>query len=136
MLAWGSRLSSVCKRYFGPAYIDTDNGGLMAYLSNFPSTYRFGADYVDKILRGARPSDLPVADSRQFDVLVNARTARELGITVLTGRGAAGHSMGRVTGLSRRTILRAFHRQCERVASSGYYIPPPDTTVQVTQWIQ
>jgi putative ABC transport system substrate-binding protein len=66
---------------FQTAIVVMDNGGLMAYASNFRSTYRLGADYVDKILRGALPADLPVVGPRQFDFIVNTKTARELGIT-------------------------------------------------------
>ena len=66
---------------FQAPVVVTDNGGLMAYTANMPSAYRVGADYVDKILRGASPADLPVVDPRQFDFIVNIKTARELGIT-------------------------------------------------------
>ena len=66
---------------FQTAVVVMENGGLMAYAANFPSAYRLGADYVDKILRGAAPAELPVEDPRQFDFVVNTRTARELGIT-------------------------------------------------------
>jgi putative ABC transport system substrate-binding protein len=66
---------------FQTAVVVKENGGLMAYASNFPSTYRLGADYVDKVLHAAAPADLPVVDPRQFDFIVNTKTARELGIT-------------------------------------------------------
>jgi putative ABC transport system substrate-binding protein len=59
----------------------TDNGGLMAFFADNPSLHRLAAEYVDKILRGARPADLPVQEPRQFDFIVNVKAAQALGIT-------------------------------------------------------
>jgi putative ABC transport system substrate-binding protein len=58
----------------------TESGGLMAFSPDRPTEWRQAADYVDKILRGARPSDLPVQEPRQWDFLVNVKAARDLGI--------------------------------------------------------
>jgi putative tryptophan/tyrosine transport system substrate-binding protein len=57
-------------------------GGLMSYGPNFPSLFRRAAEYVDKILRGAKPSDLPVEQPTQFDLVLNLTTARALGLEV------------------------------------------------------
>ena len=57
-------------------------GGLMSYGPNFPDLFRRAADYVDKILRGAKPSDLPVEQPTKFDFVVNVTTAKVLGLTV------------------------------------------------------
>jgi putative ABC transport system substrate-binding protein len=57
-------------------------GGLMAYDIRSPEIYRRVADYVDRILRGARPADLPVETPTRFDLIVNMRTARALGLTL------------------------------------------------------
>jgi putative ABC transport system substrate-binding protein len=57
-------------------------GGLMSYGPNFPSLFRGAADYVDKILRGAKPSDLPVEQPTKFDFTINLTTAKILGLTV------------------------------------------------------
>jgi len=56
-------------------------GGLMAYTANLTETFRRAAAYVDRILKGTKPADLPVEQPMTFDFVVNLKTARELGIT-------------------------------------------------------
>ena len=56
-------------------------GGLMAYRPDRAALYRRAAYYVDRILKGAKPADLPVEQPMTFDFVVNLKTARELGIT-------------------------------------------------------
>jgi putative ABC transport system substrate-binding protein len=57
-------------------------GGLIAYGVNIPQVYRRAAYYVDKILRGTKPGDLPVEQPTKFDLVVNLKTAKALGLTI------------------------------------------------------
>jgi putative tryptophan/tyrosine transport system substrate-binding protein len=59
-----------------------DDGGLIAYGPNIPDTFRRAAGYVDRILRGAKPGDLPIDEAAKFDFVVNLRTARALGFAI------------------------------------------------------
>jgi putative ABC transport system substrate-binding protein len=58
------------------------DGGLMAYGPNTLDLFRRAAPYVDRILRGAKPADLPVQVPTQFDLIINLRTAKALGLEV------------------------------------------------------
>jgi ABC-type uncharacterized transport system substrate-binding protein len=59
-----------------------DEGGLMCYGPNLAENLRRSADYVDKILKGATPGTLPIAQATKFDLLINLRTAKALGLTI------------------------------------------------------
>jgi putative ABC transport system substrate-binding protein len=76
-LALGARLPTM---FSFREYVEA--GGLMSYGPNFPDLFRRAAEYVDKILRGAKPSDLPVEQPTKFDLVVNSTTAKALGLKV------------------------------------------------------
>jgi ABC-type uncharacterized transport system substrate-binding protein len=59
-------------------------GGLMSYGANFPDLFRRAGDYVDKILRGMKPADIPVEQPTKFDLVLNLTTAKALGLDVPT----------------------------------------------------
>ena len=66
--------------YFMREFVDA--GGLMSYSPNLVETYRRAADYVDKILRGAKPGDLPIEQPTKYQLVVNLMTAKALGLTI------------------------------------------------------
>jgi putative tryptophan/tyrosine transport system substrate-binding protein len=78
-LALGARLPTIFDNR-----VNVRAGGLMSYGANFPALFQRAAEYVDKILRGAKPRDLPVEQPTKFDLVVNLKTAKALGLTVPT----------------------------------------------------
>jgi putative tryptophan/tyrosine transport system substrate-binding protein len=76
-LAMGARLPAI---YNAKEHVEA--GGLMSYGPNFPDLYRRAAEYVDKILRGAKPGDIPVEQPTKFDLIINLKTAKALGIEI------------------------------------------------------
>jgi putative ABC transport system substrate-binding protein len=59
-----------------------ESGGLMSYGANNNDVYRRAAIYVEKILKGAKPNDLPVEQPMKFDFIVNLKTAKQIGVTI------------------------------------------------------
>jgi putative ABC transport system substrate-binding protein len=76
-LALGMRLPTI---FIAREYVEA--GGLMSYGANFLDLYRRTAEFVDKILRGTKPADIPVEQPTKFDLIVNLTTAKALGLTM------------------------------------------------------
>jgi len=76
-LAMGMRLPTM---YASQDYVEA--GGLMSYGPNYPDLFRRAAEYVDKILRGTKPGDIPVEQPTKFDLIINLKTAKAIGLTI------------------------------------------------------
>ena len=77
ILAVGARLPTI----YGFREL-TESGGLMSYGPYFPALYRRTAEFVDKILRGTKPADIPVEQPTKFELVINLKTAKAFGLTV------------------------------------------------------
>jgi putative ABC transport system substrate-binding protein len=86
MFAERRRLAELAQKHRLPAVYDTreyvEAGGLIAYGPNRQELFRRAAVYVDKILKGARPADLPVEQPTKFELIINLKAAKALGLTI------------------------------------------------------
>ena len=76
-LATKYRLPSI---YYQKEFVN--EGGLMSYGVDYDDIYRRAAAYVDKILKGAKPADLPVQQATKFEFVINLKAAKEIGLTI------------------------------------------------------
>jgi putative tryptophan/tyrosine transport system substrate-binding protein len=81
-----AQIIALAKRYNVPAAFDTrdyvDDGGLLSYGADFLDVLRRAGVYVGRVLKGAKPSDLPVEQSDKFELVINLKTAKALGLTI------------------------------------------------------
>ena len=86
LLRYRHRVIDFAKKHRLPLVSETsefaDAGALLTYGASLPDLFRRAATYVDKILKGAKPADLPVEQASKFELVVNIRTARALGLTI------------------------------------------------------
>jgi putative tryptophan/tyrosine transport system substrate-binding protein len=81
----GPRIANLAVRNRLPTTSDepfAEVGGLISYGTNRPMLYRRAATFVDKILKGTKPADLPVEQPRKFDLVINLKTAKQIGVTI------------------------------------------------------
>jgi putative ABC transport system substrate-binding protein len=87
--AYTARIANLANKSRLPAMYglreDAAAGGLLAYGPKYADLYRRAASYVDKILKGAKPADLPVEQPTKFEFVINLKTARTLGLTIPAG---------------------------------------------------
>jgi putative ABC transport system substrate-binding protein len=62
--------------------VDVENGGLMSYGVNYAAEYRRTAIYADKIMRGTKPADLPIEQPKKFELVINLKAAKQIGLTI------------------------------------------------------
>ena len=79
-LAWAARLPTAFQRRE-----NVEAGGLFSYGGSITDQFKFAAQYVDRILKGAKPAELPVEQPTQFDLVINMKTAKSLGLTIPSG---------------------------------------------------
>ena len=72
-----SRLPAI---FYAPEWVE--DGGLVSYGVSFTDLYRRAATYVDKILKGRKPADLPVEQPTKFELLINLKAAKQIGLTI------------------------------------------------------
>ena len=86
LFTWRTRLADLALKNWLPTifaqreYVEA--GGLLTYAANFSDLFRRAATFVDKILQGAKPADLPVEQPTKFELIINLKTAKALGLDI------------------------------------------------------
>jgi putative ABC transport system substrate-binding protein len=81
-MLWAARSSPYRLSKVPPCSTDVEAGGLVGYGPDFSDRRRRTAAYVDKIMKGAKPADLPVEEPTQFELVINLKTTKALGLTI------------------------------------------------------
>ena len=101
LFAERKRIVELAGKYRLPAiYIQkefVDEGGLMSYGADYADLFRRAAVYVDKILKGAKPADLPVQQATKFEFVINLKAAKQIGLTIPSERAGAGEQGHKMT---------------------------------------
>jgi putative tryptophan/tyrosine transport system substrate-binding protein len=85
LIAQAAQIADLAKKHQLPTigFVEyATAGGLLAFGVNFPDLWRRAAVFVDKILKGAKPADLPIEQATKFEVVINLKTAKALGLTI------------------------------------------------------
>ena len=105
-----------------------ESGGLISYSTDDLSLYRRAATYVDKILKGAKPADLPVEQPMKFEFVANLKTAKQIGVTIPPNVLAAGGSGDQMRQEDMRATEAGSHRasghRIENAPLSEYQMSP------------
>jgi ABC-type uncharacterized transport system substrate-binding protein len=86
LVPYAKKIADLAMKYRLPSMYErreyVEAGGLVSYSADDADSYRRAATYVDKILKGAKPADLPVDQPTKFELVINLKTAKQIGLTI------------------------------------------------------